>query len=144
MKVEMNNLLNKVNLYLSGEFNQHVKVGRISINELTLYVNTMKLNEDIVKYLHTLINGLETNFQELKHSNTEPGDMVEINFKINKVKNETTEVHSPLKNYYGSVHAVKDSYGYWMCLEDHDDINYIQISEEFYSAFKKEFGESKM
>lgn len=51
-----------------------------------------------------------------------------------------TEVWSGLGNYYGGVYVVKDGDKYFMCVQDHSEDRRKQVSEEFYLAFKKEFG----
>jgi hypothetical protein len=50
-------------------------------------------------------------------------------------------ISTDLSNYYGTVYATKVDDKYYLCLDDHSHTQTIEISEEFFLAFEKEFKE---
>lgn len=54
-------------------------------------------------------------------------------------------IFAPVGNYYGTPYVVKRKNGCYIGMENYDGIQEVEISEEFYGAFTKEFinGHSK-
>ena len=51
---------------------------------------------------------------------------------------------SNLENYYGKVRLIKvHNYGWYLMLDSHSSTCYVQVSEEFAGAYRKQFGEEE-
>ena len=57
---------------------------------------------------------------------------------------KTGIIESPVGNYYGTAHVYKENGKFYFHVEDWDDNpNGVEVSKEFYNAFKKEFKKEK-